>query len=144
MQQRTFFLYTASSDIAASRHFYTDLIGLEQVWDEADDIAYVVDSVQFSITHDSGVRPQSQWSHQPGWVYGLGIEPEPSHAPTSWSIALDPDHFTAAVARLRAHDVTSLRDGPFWVGYWSFVVLDPMGTTVELSDPTSPGPVTSG
>ena len=30
------------------------------------------------------------------------------------------------------------------MGYWSFVVRDPSGRTVELSDPDSPGPAQAG
>lgn len=30
-----------------------------------------------------------------------------------------------------------LRAEPSWVGYWNYVVEDPMGQTVELTDPVS-------
>ena len=39
---------------------------------------------------------------------------------------------------LKKAGVETLRTEPFWVGYWSFVILDPDGRTVELTDPKSP------
>lgn len=141
MVDRKFFLYTRSNDIAASRRFYTDLVGLEQVWDQPDSIAYGIDdAVQLSVDHDPEASAAPDWSFQPGWGFGLNIDPVPRHAPASWSIALSPERFTGAVGRLQRAGIEALRREPFWVGYWSFVVRDPMGQTVELSDPFSGGP----
>lgn len=141
MSSPQFFLYTHSSDLGASRRFYSDLIGLDQIWDELDDIAYLVgDTVQFSIGHDPEARVVDEWAFQPGWVFGLGIKPNPTRMHASWSIPLLPESFANAVARLQVAGVFTLRPEPFWVGYWSYVVRDPMGQTVELSDPVSAGP----
>jgi hypothetical protein len=48
--------------------------------------------------------------------------------------------FSDAVVRLQDAGVDVLRSEPFWVGYWSYVVRDPMGHTVEVADPTTTGP----
>lgn len=138
-----FFLYTRSSDVEASRRFYSELLGLHEIWHEAGmDVSYKLgdDAVQLSIEYDADTPRATQWASQPGWVLGLGVEPRPRRATASWSIALEPSHFRGAVARLRDAAVEALRPEPFWVGYWSFVVKDPMGQTVELSDPHSDGP----
>lgn len=137
-----FFLYARAGDLTRARCFYTDLLGLEQVWDTDDSLAYLIGpTVQLYIGHqDTDGAREPGWSFQPGWVHGLGVQPAPGHAAASWSIVLPPEHFRAAVARLRAAKVEALRSEPFWVGYWSFVVRDPMGYTVELSDPASPAP----
>ncbi len=137
-----FFLYLPADDLAAARRFYSDLLGLEQIWDTEDSLAYQVGAtVQLTIGREETAVPAGPgWSYQPGWVHGLGVHPAPSHAAASWSIALAPEQFWAAVRRLQAASVESLRAEPFWVGYWSFVVRDPMGCTVELSDPSSPAP----
>jgi catechol 2,3-dioxygenase-like lactoylglutathione lyase family enzyme len=139
---RAFFLYTRSSDVEASRRFYGELIGLEEIWHEAGwTVSYAInDAVQFSIAHDPATPVAQDWAYQPGWVLGLGVKPEPSQAAASWSIPLEPDHFRVAVAKLQAAGVEALRPDPIWVNYWSYVVKDPMGQTVELSDPHSDGP----
>jgi catechol 2,3-dioxygenase-like lactoylglutathione lyase family enzyme len=139
---RAFFLYTRSSDVEASRRFYGELIGLEEIWhDPGLDVSYAInDAVQFSIAHDPATPVAQDWAYQPGWVLGLGVEPEPSHAAASWSIPLEPGHFRVAVGKLQAAGVEALRPDPVWVNYWSYVVKDPMGQTVELSDPHSDGP----
>ena len=59
-----------------------------------------------------------------------------------FSISLSPEKFQHAVARLQQAGVEVLQPEPFWVGYWSFVAKDPMGQTVELSDPLTDGPST--
>ena len=141
MPDSTFFFYTGSNDVAASREFYSTLIGLDQIWDEVDDVAYRIDGrVQFSIRYDQTAAVIDGWSFQPGWVFGLGVEPIPSSSSVSWSVALSPEAFNSAVTRLQDAGTTSLRPEPFWVGYWSYVVKDPMGQTVEISDPITGGP----
>ena len=141
MADRAFFIYTRSNDLAASRRFYRDLVGLEQIWDEPDSIAYAVDEVvQLFIGLDGQAIPVEGWSFQPGWVFGLEVDPVPAYTAASWSIALSPNAFRTAVDRLQEAAVEPLRPEPFWVGYWSYVVRDPMGQTVELSDPVGDGP----
>lgn len=144
MDQRSFFLYTRSRDLPASRRFYRDLLGLELIWDEPDSLAFALGTqVQLAIDLCPEAEPAAAWSAQPGWVYGLELDPVPARQPASWSIALAPQDFRAAVRRLQQAGVTALRSEPFWVGYWSYVVQDPMGQTVELSDPLSPAPAPS-
>lgn len=116
-------------------------MGLDQIWDEVGDIAYLIeDAVQLSIGHDPDAAVHTEWSFQPGWVIGLGLEPAPRLTAASWSIPLSPESFSSAVGRLQEARIAALRPEPFWVGYWSYVIKDPMGQTVELSDPVSAGP----
>lgn len=135
----TYFTYDLCSNVDATRRFYGELIGLKTVWHEADDVTFVHDGVQISF----GLGPvdiPGGWAFQPGWALGqLDSAPETVKAPSA-SIALPAEEFNHAVARLREAGVTTLRDEPFWVGYWSFVVRDPDGRTVELSDPHTAGP----
>lgn len=136
----TWFTYEYCRDVAATAHFYGELIGLQQVWFEDDDVAFVHDGVQLSFTRTPDAPQADGWAFQPGWCHGQLPDAPPVLPVRSTSIALPPDHFRAAVARLQAARVRSLRPEPFWVGYWSFVVADPDGMTVELSDPTTAGP----
>ncbi|MBB2894387.1 VOC family protein [Flexivirga oryzae] len=136
----TWFSYEYSTDIAATRHFYGELVGLEQVWDTADDIAFVHDCVQLTFHRVDSVEQPDDWAHQPGWADGQLPDAPATRPVRSVSIALPPAAFRDAVARLRAAGVKTLRPEPFWVGYWSFVVQDPNRLTVELTDPNSPPP----
>lgn len=133
----TWFAYEYCSDIAATREFYRDLVGLRQVWDEPDDIAFVHDCVQVSFLQLESVERPRGWAFQPGWGQGqVPDAPETEHV-RSISIALPGADFRAAVGRLTAAGTEALRPEPFWVGYWSFVVRDPDGRTVELTAPES-------
>lgn len=106
-----FFLYAHSNDLAAARHFYTDLLGLNQIWDEADSIAYTVSpSVQLSIDHDAGAPAPQEWSFQPGWVYGLGVGRQPILE--YQSTAASNSAAAAASSRMRSITGRERRDSP--------------------------------
>lgn len=136
----TWFVYDVCTDVAATQRFYGELVGLEQIWAAGDDVAFVHDCVQVSFTRVESVPAQEGWAFQPGWCHGQLADAPPAERRPSISIALSPESFRAAVARLGEAGIAAVRDEPFWVGYWSFVVRDPDGRTVELSDPQSPGP----
>lgn len=134
MQASLRFLYLYTHDLEQARRFYSDLIGLNEFYYQAgESVAYRCDALQFSIEQHPEARsvPPEGWALQPGWVGG-------SAPLISWSVECDPAAFRQAVQRLQAAGVSTLTPEPQWVGYWSFVVRDPMGNTVELSDPESP------
>ena len=134
----TWFAYEYCTDIAATRDFYHDLVGLELFWDEPVDIAFVHGCVQISFQRAISLERPNGWAFQPGWSQGqLPGAPETEQV-RSISVALSPIDFQKAVDRLKKAGVETLRTEPFWVGYWSFVILDPDGRTVELTDPKSP------
>ncbi|WP_374929941.1 VOC family protein [Kytococcus sedentarius] len=134
----TWFAYEYCTDITATRKFYGELVGLPLIWDEPDDIAFRHGCVQLSFHRvDTLGRPQG-WAFQPGWSHGQLPEAPTTEQVRSISIALPPAAFQSAAAKLKTAGVQALRAEPFWVGYWSFVVLDPDGQTVELTDPESP------
>lgn len=136
----TWFVYDYCRDPAAMRHFYGELLGLEVVWDEPDDVAFVHGDLQLSFNRSADVPVQDAWAFQPGWGHGQLSDAPKGARVRSCSIALSPERFREAVARLIDDGVPTLRPEPFWVGYWTFVVRDPDGRTVELSDPVTPGP----
>ena len=136
----TWFSYDVCTDVSATRRFFGELLGLEVVWEAEDDVAFVHDCVQLSYTRVESLPRPAEWAFQPGWSHGQLADAPAGQRIPSVSMALSPQGFGEAVRRLRAADVERLRDEPFWVGYWSFVVRDPDGRTVELSDPDSPGP----
>ena len=134
----TWFAYEYCTDIAATRDFYRDLVGLRLVWDESDDIAFVHDCVQLSFKRVGALERPKGWAFQPGWSHGQLPDAPLTEQVRSISIALKPVDFETAVSKLRTAEVETLRPEPFWVGYWSFVIKDPDGQTVELTDPVSP------
>lgn len=136
----TWFSYDQCTDIPATRDFYGRLLGLTQIWDEPDDLGFTHDCVQLTFTRVEQLDAPAGWAFQPGWGHGQLPDAPPGQQVRSTSIALSPDDFRAAVTRLQEAGTTALRPEPSWVGYWSFVVQDPDGRTVELSDPLSPGP----
>lgn len=134
----TWFSYEYCTDIAATREFYGRLVGLDQIWDEPDDIAFRHGCVQVSFRRIDTLDRTDVWAFQPGWSHGQLPEAPATEPVRSISIALLPSGFRSAVTRLTTAGVRMLRPEPFWVGYWSFVVHDPDGLTVELTDPESP------
>lgn len=133
----TWFNYEFCSNIPAARHFYSELVGLELVWDEPDSVAFIHGSSQIVFFESTELKALDGWALQPGWGFGQVPLKETPGRRRSWSIALEPHKFREAAERMRESGVQTLWDEPTWVGYWSFVVKDPDGNTVELSDPIS-------
>ncbi len=123
------FLYLSCSDLDAMRGFYTDLVGIDEMYFSAEErmLAYDCAGFQFTILEsDQAVSVDEDWGRQPGWTGGTGTT-------TSWSVALTDDTYPDAIERLKKADVPALHDNPVWVHYWSFPVRDPMGNTVEVT-----------
>lgn len=126
------FLYVFCNDLASMRRFYSDLIGLEEIYHDSVSLAYKCDELQFTIFQtEQRLHASNQWGMQPGWDGGTqpGI---------SWSIQCS-ETFSAAVDRLREAGVSSYYPVPQWFGYWSFPVKDPAGNTVEITCPEDIG-----
>ena len=124
------FLYIPAADLDAMRTFYTELLGLEEIYFGAgESLGYSCAGFQFTILHDPAApTPPPGWATQPGWR-GESV------SAVSWSVELTEPAFRAAVDRLRQRGVDALHDLPVWVGYWSFPVRDPAGYTVEVTWP---------
>ena len=123
-----FFLYIHCRDLAEMRRFYSDLVGLGEIYASDEAVGYLHGSVQFTILEAADAPPGTeQWHRQPGWSGGQSPLP-------SWSFQVsDLQDYGDAVGRLRDESVRSFFDVPKWQGYWSFPVKDPEGNTVELT-----------
>ncbi len=128
------FLYLHTTDLPASRRFYTELIGLDEIYhSEADGtVGYRVGTVQLTVATGRDATAPQGWAHQPGWHGGTEAVP-------SWGFELDGQRFDTAVRALLADGAPTWRPTPEWVGYWSFPVRDPMGNTVEVTTPNRDG-----
>lgn len=122
------FLYLHSSDLAVSRRFYTELVGLNEIYfsDTDQSVGYQHGTLQLTISADPETSTATGWARQLGWEGGTGSRP-------SWGLELAADAFAAAVRSVVADGAVTWTSEPSWVGYWSFPVQDPMGQTVELS-----------
>lgn len=122
------FIYLFCTDLAAMRHFYGVLLGLQEIYFSATEgsVAYNCDGLQFTIfEREEAARAPEGWAWQPGWREG-------TVAQIGWSVVLTEEGFDTAVDRLREVGVATYYDEPQWHGYWSFPVKDPMGNTVEV------------
>jgi catechol 2,3-dioxygenase-like lactoylglutathione lyase family enzyme len=123
------FIYLFCNDLQKMRHFYTDLVGLKEIYYSEDPdgtVAYDCDGLQFTIMLDPKARNATQaWARQPGWEGGN----QPS---LSWSICLTENEYGKVIKKLQEEVVVAFYEQPQWQGYWSFPVKDPMGNTVEV------------
>jgi catechol 2,3-dioxygenase-like lactoylglutathione lyase family enzyme len=131
------FVYFGCTDLAAMRHFYTELVGLRETYhaDGPDgSLAYDCDGLQFTImVTEQPTANEADWSKQPGWGGGLG-------ARASWSVVCSAATFPVVVRRLIDAGVSTYYEKPRWHGYWGFPVKDPMGNTVEVTLPLEEPP----
>lgn len=127
MAKRFGFTYIFCNDLEKMKHFYTEVLQLDLIWDSEDAIAFKIGEHQLSITYDEGFIPAPEkFAMQPGWEGGT----EPC---VSWSLECDVADFHAIVDAVKKHEIRSYFPEPNWKGYWSFPVLDPMNHTVEIT-----------
>ncbi len=122
------FLYLHCADLELARSFYTDVLGLSEIYFSAEEraVGYLVGELQIAIsTHPSPIHVEG-WTQQPGWEAGSSAAP-------SWGFECPPHDFGRAVEAARSAGVETRHTEPVWVRYWSFPVIDPMGNTVEIS-----------
>ncbi len=134
-------LYTFCNDVQTMRHFYTNLIGLDEgTYNEYDSFSWIVYNSNGLCLHilgpaDSPLPVPDDWSWQPG-IGGPG-----TREATSWSIDVPEESFREVVRRIAEAEVRSHPSFPEWRQdcYWGLTVMDPMGTTVELMmEPATP------
>ncbi len=124
------FVYNFCSDLAATRHFYTDLIGLDEAGysEEQRYLCYQCEGFQLMFFRpDAEVEALEGWADQPGYDGGTEYV-------TSSSVEVPEEEFAGVVERLRAAGGACFSDKPTWRvdSYWGFTVKDPMGNTVEV------------
>jgi len=124
------FVYNFCNDLAAMRHFYTDLLGLDEAGysEEQRYLCYRSEGFQLMFFRpDAEVEAAEEWADQPGYEGGTSYV-------TSLSVEVPEEKFAAAVERLRAAGVECFSQNPTWCvdSYWGLAVKDPMGRTVEV------------
>ena len=121
------------NDVQPMRHFYTELLGLEETFyrndAEAGWLSYQSGTLQIVFMRVEPSLPvASEWAVQPSYAEGT------LHAP-SWVVEIPYAAFDATVERINAsEDTIHLEDKARQPRgrQTSFWVRDPMGTTIEI------------
>jgi hypothetical protein len=126
------YIYRWCNDLTTMRNFYTSLIGLDEGaftdTEEYGFIEYISNDLRMYILRGTETEPQDAgWAKQPGYLKG-DLET------TSYTIKVPEIKYHGVVRRLQDANVKSFQEQPIWLHdeYWSYIVQDPMGITVEL------------
>jgi catechol 2,3-dioxygenase-like lactoylglutathione lyase family enzyme len=124
------FIYNFTDSLEDTRHFYSDLLGMEEMAFKPDwnYLCYKFGDLEFMFFGAQGeLAHPTEYADQPGWQGGT-LET------TSWSVEVPEADFAKTVERLKAAGVPTLSAKPGWRvdSYWGFTVLDPNGFTVEV------------
>lgn len=126
------YVYRWSDDLEEMRRFYTELIGLQEISNSVEEehgyVAYKCVGFTLYILRGKEVRPEMS-----GWTKQIGREGGTIER-TSYTIRVPESAFRDTVTRLRKAGVQSLHEMPKWFHneYWSYIVQDPMGATIEV------------
>ena len=127
--KRLGFTYLHCNDLDKMKTFYSDILGLNCIWQSEPALAYQIGDHQLSIRLQPAMNtPEQAFAIQEGWEGGTSVRP-------SWSLECDQESFSDIVKRVTENDVPSFFPAPRWVGYWSFPLLDPMNNTIEITCP---------
>ena len=123
-------LFYWCNDIAATRHFYADLIGFEETYYNEQVGWFTCQSGELNLVFIRTSNPLptiNEWAKQPAYRGGA-LE---TH---SWVVTVPEIEFQATVARLKNGGVPCFQDEPVspQPGHWQFYVKDPMGNTIEI------------
>lgn len=124
------FLYIHCLDLDEMRAFYTDVLGLGEIYfsETERSVGYLVGTLQLTIGEHHDAEVSAGWASQMGWAGGTTAAP-------SWGVELPPAKFRSAVDAVATFGSETFFQTPSWVGYWSLPVRDPMGNTVEITNP---------
>ena len=106
------FLYLHCTDLELARRFYSDLLGLTEIYfsEEEGSIGYLVGTLQISISTHAASTPVDGWAKQMGWEGGFTATP-------SWGIEMAPHEFRRSVQVARDTGIDVRNPEPRWVGY---------------------------
>jgi catechol 2,3-dioxygenase-like lactoylglutathione lyase family enzyme len=127
------FVFTVCNDIDEVRHFYTDLLGMQEDGYMNDEnfgyLSYECEGgVYFMFFRaDEKLPVLDEWASQPGWAGGT-LEVN------SWAIQIPYEDFAEVYEKLKGEGFPLFKPEPEWRqdSYWGLSVRDPMGNTVEV------------
>lgn len=125
-------LFYWCNDVGQMREFYSDVLGLTEVYFLNDDkhgwLTYDINGIQVVFIRASHPLPiESAWARQPGWAEGT----REAH---SMVLQLSLDGFQKVIERAKVKNMTFFDKEPRGNKdeNLSHFVMDPMGNTIEL------------
>jgi catechol 2,3-dioxygenase-like lactoylglutathione lyase family enzyme len=128
------YVYMFCNDILTIRHFYTDLLGMNEVAydDKSGWLNYKCDGfyMMFFKTEKDKIPVEERWAYLPG----PGERPGDIDV-ISITVLIPEEDYKETVKRLLTAGVPLRSKVPEWMqyNYWGFIVKDPMGMTVEVT-----------
>ncbi|MDD4664150.1 MAG: VOC family protein [Caldisericia bacterium] len=126
------FLYLLANDLKALRHFYSDLLNMQENSYYEDEqfgwLSYHADGIEMDWFRTEKPLPViEEWAMQPGYPGG-------TKEVISWSIEIDEGVFPDLIEKIKLEKIPVFQEKPEFRqdSYWGFSVKDPMGNTVEL------------
>lgn len=124
------YIYNFCNDLAATRQFYSEGIGLTEGMYEPKYgcLSYKLQGMEFMFWKwEDELKKPNGFAGQPGG--GGGDLPL-----TSWTIAVSETEFPLIVSRIQKLKAETKAGKPQFLqnSYWGFVVKDPAGNTVEI------------
>lgn len=120
------------NDVPQMRSFYSDLLGLKEIFSGEEAISYDLNGAQMFFLKSPDLLPEvKEWAAQPGYEVGAALVP-------SFIVEVPHDRFDEMVTNLKEGGVDSFHPEPTeFQRNRQFWVKDPMGNTVEIHDPGS-------
>ena len=135
LHARVNFIYVFANDLPKMRHFYTDLLGMDECGYFEDDkfgwLCYQMEGFQMMW-----FRPETEMQIPAKWAAQTGY-PEGTEDVGSWSVKIPQANFKEVILKLKEENVPIFKEEPELrqESYMGFTVKDPMGNTVELYYP---------
>lgn len=122
-------IFRYCNDIDAMRHFYTDLLALDETYYRNDEehgwLTYQIGHTQLVFTRaSSSLAIEMEWAKSPAYSGG-------TKEMQSWVVALTGDNYQATIERIKSSDAP-IYEGEINTPELLLLAQDPMGMTIEF------------
>ncbi|GAB5492862.1 MAG: hypothetical protein Phog2KO_30770 [Phototrophicaceae bacterium] len=122
-------IFRYCNDVDVMRHFYTELVGLEETYYRNDEehgwLSYQIGKTQLVFTRSESIQTiETAWAKSPAYTGG-------TKEISSWVISLSQDNYEAVLKRLKASS-TAIYDGALDSPELLLIAQDPMGMTLKF------------
>ena len=122
-------IFRYCNDVDAMRHFYTELVGLEETYYRNDEehgwLTYQIGKTQLVFTRSESIQTiETAWAKSPAYAGG-------TTEISSWVISLTHNNYESVIERLKASNA-AIYDGALDSPELLLIAQDPMGMTLEF------------